>query len=363
MEKLIIAKDADLHLGWANSPKDVANPQAAGHWFDIKDSSRAEYRNFLPARLVASEIETRSLKTAHIDDHNRQVCEIYSKLSGMLRSPGKLQYVRDIVFDEARLCDFARQLPIGGIQELDSISLYNSFHSFFDDITKTDDGLASKQTTFLSINPLCNFMYLFKAGPFSRSHILAILAISGIVTTLPAIFFEEESPIDEEVIETIREKYSTERNNYIEYLSQFTQECYERIVDGYYADAWQYATIKTNEDIKQLCKRYESAVKKSDQNLKKHLLIGSVHGIPEITRSFMGQSIPQAIGIEVLRILSSSLSQRIREQRAESSFPMAAYIYNIRRELKAHQEGTARSSNENHEGQTKSERLLSWLRK
>lgn len=334
MEKLIIAEDADFLLTATKHPEVAANPQAAGAMVGIKDRFRKNYRDFLPARLIASEVEKRAIKISHIGDSNRFICEVYSEFNKLLRSPATLKPLKDSLFDKERFSVAVQKLNIENLKPSDMDIVYQNFHAFFEDICKPAPDDTQAQTTFLSIDPLCNFMYILNAGSLSRDHILAALAISGIATTLPAVYFNHDSPLsDDEILNDIREKYAEEREAYLEFMRLFTQECFERILDGYYADAWQFAKMKTDGEIRQLCKNYEAAISESGKNLKKYLLVGAVHGVPEITKSLLGPSMPQEIGIELLRILCGSLSQRIRETRAEASYPMASYIYKIQGDL------------------------------
>lgn len=187
-------------------------------------------------------------------------------------------------------------------------------------------GAANSDVLFLSSDPFANKAHAMKtdADDLSAEKVLAILATSGIEVALPRIYSR-----DPDVIAEIKERFSSERLDYIAYLRGFLQECHLAIKAGNYRDAWQFAQYGSTNDLLIKLHNFESAVAQSD----KKLLSTAATNI-----SGKGVSILQSIlsgnwvgaGWEVMSSLITSLNSGTERTKAEAEYRMVSYAFHIK---------------------------------
>lgn len=179
---------------------------------------------------------------------------------------------------------------------------------------------------FLSSDPFANKAHAMKtdADDLSAEKILAILATSGIEIALPRIYSR-----DPDVIAEIKERFSSERLDYIAYLRGFLKECHLAIKAGNYRDAWQFAQYSSTNDLLVKLHNFESAVAQSD----KKLLSTAATSI-----SGKGVSIFQSVlsgnwvgaGWEVMSSLIASLNGGTERSKAKAEYRMVSYAFHIK---------------------------------
>jgi hypothetical protein len=156
---------------------------------------------------------------------------------------------------------------------------------------------------------------------------LASLAIAGVSICMPPVYCDDVDSINE-----VRERFAPERLAYIDYLRHFVGECHERIIDGYYRDAIEYASYVTNNDLRVKLHDFQRAIKSSDQALLERLKIGLINGVPTIAQAITDpkKSAIKVAGHEILKILCRSIAQKSAEKEARDRLPMVSYIYSLK---------------------------------
>lgn len=186
-------------------------------------------------------------------------------------------------------------------------------------------GATNSDALFLSSDPFANKAYATTgADDLSAEKILAILATSGIEIALPCIYSR-----DADVIAEIKERFSSERLDYIAYLRGFLKECHLAIKAGDYRDAWHFAQYCSTNDLLVKLHNFESAVARSDKKLLSAAATNiSGKGVSILQSALSGNWV--GAGWEVMSSLIESLRGGTVRSKAKAEYPMVSYVFHIK---------------------------------
>jgi hypothetical protein len=180
-------------------------------------------------------------------------------------------------------------------------------------------------SVILSPDPMIGGAALIGNPEVGPDNVLMILAACGIRIRLPAVF-----AADWKTLSQVKEKYAEERHAYISFMRGFVDECHLRIKAQDYADAYEYARWKSNQEVLALCSGLELAVARSSKSLLQRVAVGIVKGLPEIADAFPN---PTRIGTEILKVLCESIVNHKEGQFKE--FKDVAYVYKLSKSMQS----------------------------
>lgn len=217
---------------------------------------------------------------------------------------------------------------------LDDLEKYRSaLKIFYEDCTpyfRIATKIIKSSTVILSPDFDINELTLRGPRTLTPSSILAILATSGIEIVLPSVDVSDVSVIDE-----IKAKHANEREELLDFLSRFIQQCYEGVKSGDYADVWEFASYTSTQELVRKVAAFERGLARSDARLKRSIKVGFLDEVPEIFSSYAFGTHEDRMkaGVKILSLLCKSWGDRATYKRLKTEYPEAAYLYEVRKKL------------------------------
>ena len=159
---------------------------------------------------------------------------------------------------------------------------------------------------------------------------ILLLASAGINISLPNLVISETAIAE---LLPVKEKLTEERNEYLLAVTKIANESYDRLLEGKYKDAFEWANNEAQFSIHPKAIELESQINKLDSKTKKNLGLSIwKDGIPAIGKGladggFKGAA--NAFGHEILKNLCGEIVKR----RIEETSPLANYIVKLNRNL------------------------------
>jgi len=159
---------------------------------------------------------------------------------------------------------------------------------------------------------------------------LLLLAACGVEIALPNVSFNRES---QEEIARIRDQLHEERLQYIEAISQLSDQSFDRIKSGDFNDIYLWARNESVLKILPKARYLQNKLTKLDKPLLERAgVMFWKEGIPTIGKALCddgGKTALKVLAEEALKTLATTLSKSIEERR----IPEASYILKLSREL------------------------------
>ncbi|MEO1051143.1 MAG: hypothetical protein AAFX87_10980 [Bacteroidota bacterium] len=183
---------------------------------------------------------------------------------------------------------------------------------------------------FVSNDPILNKLYWNNLKSITPENLLIFLAMSGINFMLPNIYSE-----DHEVILEIRDRFKSERLEYVSWLRQFLGDCYVSLKDGSYEDYNHYVSFTLGQSLKSSLDKFELAIQNSGLKFLKRLKSGVVDGVPSIGYAILDPNKSWSLELikQFLKIISGELNRKILISEAREAYPHVSFIHEIKKRL------------------------------
>lgn len=168
------------------------------------------------------------------------------------------------------------------------------------------------------------------AGGLDAKKSILLLASAGLEFAVPS--FEIEYYKEDE-LEEVKKILEEERYEYLEAVSLLANQSFERINSGVYADTVDWARNESEFKINPAVRNLDKSLRKLNKSLLERLGIGFLkEGLPETVKTLGSDGFSKggrALTIEILKILTKTLSERIEHRKV----PSASYAIKLRQEL------------------------------
>lgn len=172
--------------------------------------------------------------------------------------------------------------------------------------------------------------YLAKMNVNTSEAMLAVLATAGISFCLPAVY-----AVDDEMVGTIKEKFSEELNEYKSHLENNIEQVRAGLSEdgANINDIWDFAHDNFSLKLKLKAEAIEIAVSKAEQKVKEGVWKGVKGSGPEIGSSMRttGSSLREAVYKQMLNVFYPGYRTQMKYEEFKEKFPEAAYLYQIRK--------------------------------
>jgi len=205
------------------------------------------------------------------------------------------------------------------------------FDEMSDILRLASPSIQSFQENALVLSPDIFFtqQYLAERKINNRETSLGILAAAGIEFCMPSIFCK-----DKEVVYELKEKFSEERLEYLDYLTKHLEIVHAELDSKTpdFDEIWNYAQSKISLPLKIRAEKFEVAVGKAGEKVKNGLVKRAMDSIPAIGSALVSGSgnLQSTIAIEILKILCGSINKATAYEELKEKHPEASYIYKMR---------------------------------